>query len=134
MTNSNCFCRYNCLDLAILVSVIVGVIAAILTFGAVIVVTPAFLWVLFGIAVAYLAIILYRTLGKNTVCEYANSALNAVFVGILGTILTAVILLGISFAATSIVGAIVVGLLLFFFSLTITATVCLIRRLLKCEQ
>ena len=133
---SNCFCRFNCTLFAIIVSVIAGIVAALLNITAVITVTPAFLWVLFGIAVVYLAITLLassfaRGLGiRNCVC----SILNVLFTGILGTILTAVILLGITFAATSILGAIFVGLLLGFFVLTIVTTTCLVKCILGCDE
>ena len=52
----NCNCRYNCLLLSIIASLIIGVITAFLRITAVITVTPAFLWVSLGIAVVYLAI------------------------------------------------------------------------------
>ena len=61
MSNNGCRNRYNCLDLAVLASVIIGVIAGVLTFLATITLTPAFLWVITGIAVVYLALLLFIT-------------------------------------------------------------------------
>ena len=133
---SNCSCRFNCTLFAVIVSVIIGIVAALLNITALITVTPAFLWVLFGIAVVYLAVTLLasafaRGLGlRECVCRI----LNFLFAGILGTILTAVILLGITFAATSILGAVIVGLLLAFFTLMIVTTTCLIKCILGCEE
>ncbi len=133
---NNCSCRFNCTLFAVIASVIIGIIGALLNITAVITVTPAFLWVLFGIAVVYLAITLLasafaRGLGiRNCVCRI----LNTLFTGILGTILTSVILLGITFAATSILGAVIVGLLLGFFALTIITTTCLIKCILGCDE
>ncbi len=133
---TNCTCRFNCTLFAVIAAVIVGIIGALLNITAVITVTPAFLWVLFGIAVVYLAVTLLasafaRGLGiRDCVCRI----LNVLFTGILGTILTSVILLGITFAATSILGAVIVGLLLGFFTLTIISTTCLIKCILGCDE
>jgi hypothetical protein len=46
---------------------------------------------------------------------------------IIATILFAVVLLGIEFVATSIIGAVLTGLLLLSFFLTLTETACLVR-------
>lgn len=135
MSNTNCNCEATCGIKAIIASIIIGVIAAFLRITAVITVTPAFLWVLFGIAVVYLSVVLVtaaltRTTGIRR-CLYSN--LQPFIAGILGTILTSVILLGITFAATSIIGAIITGLLLLFFTLTITSTACLIKCITGCD-
>ncbi len=126
---TNCGCRNYCTLFAVVASVIIGFITALLRITAVITVTPAFLWVLFGIAVVYLAVALLKTDSgsDNYASRCVCSALRVLLVGILGTILTSVILLGIEFAATSILGAIITGALLLFFSLAITSTACLVR-------
>lgn len=131
-------CNYkcSCTVAAVIASVIIGVIAAFLQITAVITVTPVFLWVAFGIAVICLgklalATALARRVDNDT-C--ACSALNAVLLGILGTILFAVILLAVGITATSVVSAILIGLLLFFFTLMLTATACLIRTQAACER
>lgn len=127
-------CYYNtrctCTCFAIIASVIIGVVTAFLTLTAVITVTPVFLWVAFGIAVGYLAVLLLvsaqgYSVSRNCFCRI----LPVLLTGILGTVLTSVILLAIEFAATSIIGAIITGLLLIFFSLILTTTACLV----KCE-
>mgnify|MGYP003307790479 CR=1 FL=1 len=137
MSKFNCSCSCNrgsqCSLLAIGASAIVGIITTLLTITAVITVTPAFLWVLFGIAVVYLGILL---LTSSLCCAERKPCcdrLTLVLVGILGTILTSVILLGITFAATSIIGAIITGLLLFFFSLAIGGTGCLVKCKYNCD-
>lgn len=129
MALCNCNSRWNCTSLTVIASVIIGVIAAFLQITAVITVAPVFLWVTFGIAVGYLAVTLIgaalaRRENGGVGCY---STLTAQLVGILGTILFSVILLAIPFAATSFLGAIVVGLLLFFFTLTVTATACVVK-------
>ncbi len=124
--NNNCCLRGSCTLFAVIASAIIGVITAFLTFSATITVTPAFLWVLLGIAVGYLAVTLATTAflscRREGVCP--GRVIGALIAGILGTILTSVILLGFTFAATSVIGAIITGLLLFFFSLTIGETAC----------
>lgn len=127
----NC-CVRLCSALGIFFSVIVAIVGGFLTFNATISVTPAFLWVLFGIAVVYQAVILLKTGCTNTnncICDI----LGTVFTGILGTIATSVILLGITFAATSVLGAVITGLLLGFFTLLITSVICLIRCIANCN-
>lgn len=129
MFTFSCNCKSDCTSVSVIASIIVGIITAILTFTATITVTPIFLWVLFGIAVLYLAILLGTT---NASCTANRSGcackrLTTLIVGILGTVLTSLILLAVTFAATSVLGAILTGVLLFFFFLTLTATVCLVR-------
>lgn len=132
----SCNCNNGCIGLSVIASIIIGVIAAFLQITAAIVVTPAFLWVLFGIAVGYLAITLIAValLRGNGLRSCVCRILPAVFIGILGTVLAAVILLAITFAATSIVGAIIIGALLFFFALLISATVCLVTCAAGCSD
>ena len=133
MNNQNCGCDYvfrpNCVILAILGSIIIGIIAAFLTFSATITLTPAFLWVLLGIAVVFLAII-FVTLALSRgptpricICRI----LPVLLTGILGTALTSLILLGGTFAATSVVGAIISGLAILFLSLILSSISCIIR-------
>ncbi len=133
MGKNSCSCTCSCVTLAAIASFIIGIIAAALTFTATITITPAFLWVALGIAVVYLAVLLASsgTLSRRAcIC----STVTAVLTGILGTALSAVILLGVGFAATSILGAIIAGVLLFFLSLTLTTTACLIKCNLGCNE
>ena len=130
-----CNCRTTCSTFAFLASLVIGIVAAFLRITGTIAVTPAFLWVLFGVAVVYLAILLFASLlNANNVlnhcesCACKDGATGAILVGILGTVLTSVILLGIAFVTTSVIGAIITGLLLFFFSLIITSTACLVKQ------
>lgn len=131
----NCGCRRDCALLAAVVSVIVGVVAAFLQITAVITLTPAFLWVALGIAVVYLAVLLVSTAlarrAENRPCLCGN--LETVLAGILGTILFAVVLLAVGITATSVISAILVGLLAAFVTLIFTGTACLVRCLAACE-
>lgn len=130
----NCNCR--CTVAAVIASAIIGVITAFLQIAGVITVTPVFLWVAFGIAVAALGILVIATaLSRRAAqCGCMCSALNAVLIGILGTILFALILLAVGIVATSIVSAILVGLLLFFLALLFTGFACLVRSFTNCEK
>ena len=136
MNNCSCGCRINCTILAVIASVIIGVIATVLRITAVITVTPAFLWVLFGIAVVYLiaTLVVSPYLKAVTPGRCLCTVLPLQLLGILGTILTSVILLGITFVATSIPGAIITGLLLLFFTLIVTSTACLIKCIANCDN
>lgn len=127
----NCDFKNNCSVFSLIASAIIGIVAAFLRITAVITLSDAFLWVLFGVAVVYLAVLLVSSsLRSNRYC--CNISL--ILAGILGTILLSIILLGIDFVATSVVGAITVGLLLFFFSLAISETACLVRSFAACDR
>lgn len=136
MSLFDCGCTRSCTLLAVIASAVVGVIATILQITAAITVTPAFLWVVFGIAVVYLAVnvVIAARRERITTCGGLCSILNAILTGILGTILFSVILLAVTFAATSIVGALIVGLLLFSFALILTSTACLVKCLANCDD
>ena len=133
---SNCNCKYSCTLIAVIISAILGVVAALLRFTAVITVTPAFLWTLFGIAVGYLTITLVLSAVNQQIGPSCCTcrALNALLTGLLGTTLTSIILLGVTFAATSVWGAVVTGALIFFFALALISTACLIRCNYKCND
>lgn len=136
LSNRNCTNRCNCTTAAIIAAVIIGVIAAFLQITAVITVTPAFLWVVFGIAVVYLGILVVATAlaRRPEQSECLCSTLSAILIGILGTILFAVVLLAVGIVATSVVSAILIGLLLFFFTLTLAGTACYVRQLADCGE
>lgn len=127
--NCNCGCKHDCVFLAVLASIVVGLITFVLNFTGIIAATPAFLWVLFGIAVVVLALTPITTaiIRGSGVRGCICAILPALLAGLLGTILTSVILLAITFAVGSIIGAIILGALLGFFSLIVTAIACLTK-------
>ena len=132
MTCQNCYCRFNCTFWAIVLSIAIGVITAFLTIMGMIALTSAFLWVTLGIGVGFLAVSL-ATVPLNTGIAKCCSALNSGLLGMLGTILLSIVLLAISFPATSVVGAILAGLLLFFLFLTLFSSACYIKCKSGCE-
>ena len=136
MSLFGCNNRSNCTAIAIVVSLIVGIITAFLRITAVITLTPAFLWVTLGVAVVYIAGLLLTAAlyGRQVFCESLCTPLTASLSGAVGTVLFSIVLLAIEFVATSVIGAIIAGALLFFFSLTVTAAACLVSSLAKCSS
>ena len=132
MSNQNCCCRFNCTFWAIVLSIAIGVVTAFLTIMGMITLTSAFLWATLGIAVVYLAVAL-ATVNFREGAARCCSALAAILIGALGTALFSIVLLAISFPATSVLGAILAGAVLFFLFLTLTATACFIRCQALCD-
>ena len=135
--NMSLFCcntKCSCAVAALVTSLIIGVVTAFLQITAVITVAPVFLWVVFGIAVVYLGVLVVAAaLARRAErCECSCSTLNTLLAGILGTVLFAIILLAVGITATSVVSAILVGLLLFCFTLTIASSACFVRCLADC--
>ncbi len=133
MNPTSCGCRINCTVIALAAGIVIGIVTAILRYTAVITLTPVFLWILFGIAIGFLGITLTAASVGAFGREYCCQNLGIFLTGILGTVLTSIILLGITFAATSVIGAIVAGLLLFFFTLFLVGTACLIKCRYSCD-
>lgn len=134
MSTSDCSCRNTCTTAALIISIVIGIITAFLRITAAITVTPAFLWTIFGIAVVYLDVMLLaatflRCCAGNMLC-CLRTTMSVLLGAIIATILLSVILLAVEFAATSILGAVITGLLLFSFFLTLTETACLTRCIL----
>lgn len=132
----SCTCRRDCTLLAVVASLILGVVGAFLQITGVITVTPAFLWVALGIGVVYLAVLLVstalarRTEGRSCHCR----SLEAILTGILGTILFAVVLLAVGVVATSVVSAILVGVLVASLTLAFAGSACLVKCLADCDD
>lgn len=134
MNEVNCICRRICGLVSVIASIIVGIITTILTITATITVTPAFYWVALGIAVVFLALLLVTTQRRDSLRCCLCPVIRIQLIGILGTVLASLILLGVGFVATSILGAIITGALLLFLSLIITATACIVRCLANCDR
>lgn len=131
MPTCNCNFRCSCVIAAVIASVILGVVAAFLQITGTITVTPAFLWVVLGVAIGYLGILPATTGREQAEC---CSAIGTVLTGILGTVLFSVVLLAVGITATSVVSAILVGLLVLFAALTVTGTACLVRCATGCGE
>ena len=134
-----CCCnrKFGCIGITAIVSLIIGIVAAFLQISGMINVTPAFLWVLLGIAVVYLAVVLLATAIGNRVDGCGSclcNTLSVLLLSIIGTVLFSIVLLGITFEAASVVGAIIVGLLLFSFASLIGNTACLVKCFADCGE
>lgn len=132
----NCYCKRDCTLLAVIAAVILGIVAAFLQITGVITVTTAFLWVALGIgvvSVGILALTVALANGRGSGCCLCNSV-DTVLTGALGTSLLAVILLAVGITATSVVSAILVGLLVAFLALIFGGAGCLIRCLADCDD
>lgn len=133
MSTSCRSCRTGCTFIAVIVSLIVGIVTAFLRITGTITLAPAFLQVLLAIAVAYLGLTLISgAIYRDGCCEGLCSIITALLSGVVGTILLAIVLLNIEFAIASVIGAIITGALLFFFFLTVTSTACLVRCFFNC--
>ncbi len=132
---NNCSCRQNCMGIAVLASIVIGIIAGFLTSSGILTVALPFLWALFAIGAVSLGTLLVLTVlsGARSLRCICN-ALLLLLTGILGTLLVSVILLVIDIAAASTIGAIITGLLFLFFTLLITSSACLIRCIADCDN
>lgn len=130
MSSYNGCYRFNCVTLGVIASIVVGIVTAFLRITGTITITPVLLYVTLGIAVVYLAVLLLSPKGKNGCC----SSLSALLVGIIGTILLSALLLAVTFVATSVIGAIITGLLFAFVFLIFAATACFIRCQANCTN
>ncbi len=132
---NNCSCRANCTGIAVLASIVIGIIAGFLTFSGILTLPTTVVWAFFVIAVVGTGLLLTLSVlsGARSLRCICN-VIPLLLTGILGTILTGLILLTIDIAAASVIGAIITGLLFLFFSLLITVTACLIRCIVSCDN
>lgn len=137
MSEATCVPRRDCdcTLISLIASVIIGIVTAFLRITGVITIPPVFFWVIFGISVGLLAITLIAVaLTRNSDnCLCKERALSAQLLSILATVLLSLILLAIPFVTTSVIGAILTGLALLFFSLSLGSTACLIKCYAKCR-
>lgn len=127
----NCNCRFNCLLTAVITAVIAGVVAAFLQILGLVTITPTVLLGALGIGVVFLAVGVLASANMHRAGCCRN--LNTLLAGVLGTIAVSLLLLAIGITATSILSAVLVGLLLFFLWLTFAAAACLIRCNTDCD-
>ena len=136
MSLCSCNCKCRCVLAAIVVSAILGIVAAFLQITGTITVTTTFLWVLAGVAVGYLGILLLASAIQQQCshCGCLCASLETLLVGALGSILFAAVLLAVGIVATSVISAILVGILLFFLTLIFTGAACFIRCIIFCTD
>ena len=129
-----CPCKCSCTVVSVAVSLIVGVIAAFLQITGVFTLMPMALVVVAAVAAVYLGALTLTTLlrGRCDVARGCCSAFGALLVGLLGTIFLAILLLAVGITATSVISAILVGILVGFASFSLLVSACLIRCLTAC--
>ncbi len=132
---TNCFYRFSCTQVAAVLSVIVGVATALLTVTGTVVVAPVFFLVALSVAVVGLALLFSGAVfGKLGCSNCGRSAINTILVGIIGSLISGIILLAVGFAATSIIGALLTGLLLAFLTLIFVGLACYVRCAANCTR
>ena len=125
MSNSKCSGCFDCSIFALVVSIIIGVISAILVGTGTIVVESYFLYGAVITALVYLAaLVLAGSIGTG-LCNCGSSSVTYVLVGILGTILLAGILLA-AVIPVGLFGSLLSGVLVFFISLMLSSVACLV--------
>lgn len=135
MSVTNCDTRRDCTIFVLVASTIIGVVTALLRITEVITISPVFFWAIFGISVWLLTVTLIAVVaGGKLQCLCAEKSLEIQLLSILAAILLALILLAIEFVTTSVAGAILTGLALLFFSLSLGSTACLIKCYAKCSD
>ena len=135
MTQCYCFCKVPCRVAAIVAGLLIGILTAFLQITGMITVTAPFLWVAFGIGAAFLlALLSTAAMIEHRDCNPCRcNSLRIILAGILATLLLAVILLAFGVTATSVVSAILVGLLAGALTLIFAGSVCLVKCLTDCE-
>lgn len=128
-------CKPSCTLIALILSAIVGVLAAFFQITGTAVLTISIVWGALAISVVYLGILPLTAARTDRLenCSCLCQVLTTLLLAILGTILLGSILLVVGIVATSVANALLVGLLLFFLTLTLTETACLVRCLSRCS-
>lgn len=132
--NCNCTCRCKCALVAVILGAVLGVIAAFALITGNLTIPTAFLWAAAGLAAVYLGILLLRCCGCRCELGCLCTNLNALLLGILGTLLTALVLLAVGITATSPVSAILVGLLVLSLTVTLVGAACYVRSIAGCGE
>ena len=133
MAQCNCFCRIPCRVAAIVAGLLVGILTAFLQITGVFTVTAPFLWAAFGIGAAYLLVLLPTAALTDQRNTCRCDILRIILVGILATLLLAVVLLAFGVTATNVVSAILVGLLAGALTLIFAGSACLVKCLTDCD-
>ena len=130
---TDCNCRFSCTAVAAVLSVIAGIVTALLTVTGTIVVAPVFFLLAVSIAVVALVLLfLGAVFGRLGCSDCRRNGINTILVGIIGALISGIILIAVGFAATSIIGAILTGFLLAFLTLIFVSTACFIRCAIDC--
>ena len=119
-----CESRCRCSLVTVLAAVVIGVVTAFLQITGAITVTTAFLWAVLGVALLYLAVLLATAALTRRTAGCTCTALNTVLTGIVGTVLFGIVQLAFGIVATSVVSAVITGLLAASFTLIVGGSAC----------
>lgn len=137
MTKCNGNCGYcpSCTGIGVVISLVLGIIAAFLRYNAVVTIGTSFLWVAFGVATLILLLTLYiASRARSSARECLCGSMTGLLTGIGGTVITSLISLAAPLPAISTVGAIIFGALVFSFFLIISTLICLIPCIAGCDD
>ena len=136
MNICGCKPKCDCAFIAVIASVIAGIITAFLNFSATIAVPQYVLWIFFGVALGFLAISILASALRN--CCETNiclcTSLTTLSVGVAGTVIASLILLLADIATAGIIGSLITGLLFASFALTITSAICIAKNFASCNK
>lgn len=134
--NCNCGCNLSCKAIGILLSIVFGVLAGILFFFKALPCVTVSIWVALAIAVIVLIATIFAVFRSNSISDKVCLCRNisTLLVGVIGTIITAVVALALWLLPCSIFIATLIGLIAFFFVLTLSAVVCILLCLLDCND
>ncbi|MGM9550994.1 MAG: hypothetical protein ACI3XA_01930 [Clostridia bacterium] len=134
MTELNCQCP-DCTTHSVILSTILGVIAAFLSITCILRLTAPIIFTALIVALLYLPVVLIAlSLRTCSATRCVCRALKAIIIGVLGTVITSLILLTIPCFPIGVIYAIIVGLLTLFFFLMLSSTGCLIRCISNCPD
>lgn len=122
---TNCSCRFSCSGIALLLSAVVGVVTALLTVTGTVIVEPLFLIVATSVAAGFVAVTYIAALLRNQTCSICKcTTIKTLLIGAIGALLTGILLLAVTFPATSILGAVITGFYLAFLTLIFAQSTC----------
>lgn len=138
MSNCSCSsqCRWNCTAIGIIISIVAGIIGAIVLATTTPVIPVAIYWGALVTALVYLAVVLIavaisRLVGTGScLCD----TLPTVLTGIIGTIILSILVLVINIATITLPLAILIGVLIAFIGILLSGLVCLITCIAGCNS
>lgn len=130
--------NYDCIIIPI-ISVILGIISGIIVFNITLVEIMTAVWIAFGLACGITLLLVYLiTKAKRSDEACLDNYAYCLPIGIVGTIVTAIVALVITIVSASVVRAIVFGLgTAFFFTMLfsfIALIICLMKQTCRCME
>ena len=136
MSNCTCECRWNCAAIGIIISLIVGVVGAIILATTTPVIPVAIYWGTLVTALVFLAVTLIVTAITRLVgtASCLCNTLPTLLSGIIGTIILSIVVLVINIATITLPLAILLGVLIAFAGIMLSGLVCLTTCIAGCSS